>query len=110
MWFLPRPRAAILLFYFCCPFLWLRHSWLWQGSQAAASSLQDLQPPPERRFLQLIGPGGAEGRADVRAGPGFVRAAISSLSVFSMLHIILVVSHQLWPSMLDTLTDYAPFG
>lgn len=71
MWFLPRPRAAILLFYFCCPFLWLRHRWLGQGSRAAASSLQDRQPPPERRFLQLIGPGGAEGGGRCQCGTGF---------------------------------------
>lgn len=37
-------------------------------------------------------------------------AVISSLSVFSMLDIILIVSHQLWHSMLDTLTNYALFG
>lgn len=39
-----------------------------------------------------------------------MRAAISSLSVFSMLRVILIVSHQLWHSALDTLTGYALFG
>lgn len=48
--------------------------------------------------------------ADVNEGPGFVCAVISSLSVFSMLDIILIVSHQLWHSTLDTVTDYALFG
>lgn len=57
MWFLPRPRAAILLFYFCCPFLWLRHSWLWQGSRAAASSRQDPPPGRGQAIPQLTGPG-----------------------------------------------------
>lgn len=54
--------------------------------------------------------GGSRGGGRCQCGPGFVRAAISSLSVFSMLHIILIVSHRLWHSMLDTLTDYALFG
>lgn len=48
--------------------------------------------------------------ADVNEGRGFVRAVISSLSVFSTLDITLIVSHQLWHSMLDTLTNYALFG
>lgn len=48
--------------------------------------------------------------ADVNEGPGVVCAVISSPSVFSTLDIILIVSHQLWHSMLDTLTDKALFG
>ena len=48
--------------------------------------------------------------ADVNERPGFVRAVISSLSVFSMLDLILIVSHQLWHSVLDMLTDYALFS
>lgn len=47
---------------------------------------------------------------DVGAGPRWVPAAISSLSEFSMLHVILKVSHQLWHGVLDTLTDCAVFG
>lgn len=46
------------------------------------------------------------GGAHASAGPRWVRAAISSLSVFSMLRVILIVSHQLWHRALDTLTGY----
>lgn len=67
----------------------------------------------ERRFLKLIGSGTEGGEQKVGAdanGRGFMRAAISSLSVFGMLDIIRIVSHQLWHSMLDMLTNYTLFG
>lgn len=48
--------------------------------------------------------------ADANEGPGFVHAVISSLSLFSMLDIILIASHQLRHSTLDMLTDNALFS
>lgn len=48
--------------------------------------------------------------ADANEGLGFVHAVIRCLSIFSRVDTMLIVSHPLWHSMLDMLTDYALFG